>query len=97
MHIGVIKFKVMLPNSGSLKAKRKIVKSLSDKLRHHFNVAVAEVEDNDLWQIATLGICFVSNSTHTLNRISSEILSYISANAFEYIVVEHKQDILTGF
>lgn len=97
MHIGIIKFKIMLPNNASLKGKRKIVKSLNDKLRHHFNVAVAEVDDNDLWQIATLGVCFVSNSTHNLNQITSQIISYISNNAFEYVLLDHKQEIITGF
>lgn len=97
MHIGILKFKLMLPNSASLKAKRKIIKSLCDKIRHHFNVGVAEVDDNDRWQTATIGITFVSNSTQTLNKLTTQLVTFFTDNAYEYVVLDHKQDIITGF
>ncbi len=54
-----------LPGIGSLKEKRGTIKSLMNRVRKTFNVAIAEVELNDVWQSASLGIAIVSTgSTH---------------------------------
>src|SRR6476646_3431773 len=50
--IGVLTLELRLENSHSLKDKRHVVKSLKDRLRHKFNVAVAEIEYQDLWKRA---------------------------------------------
>ncbi len=50
MTVGVLSMELRLENAHSLKDKRQVVKSLKDRLRHRFNVAVAEVDYQDLWQ-----------------------------------------------
>ena len=51
-----------LAENRSLKGKRQILRSLTTRVRHRFNVAIAEVDENDLLQVASLGLCCVSNS-----------------------------------
>jgi len=57
MNIGVCKVKLRLPENLSLKGKRRVLKSITARVRNKFNVSVAEIDDNDLWQLSTLGIC----------------------------------------
>lgn len=61
MTVGVCLITLRLPENGSLKGKRQVVRSLTQRLRNKFNLAVAEVGDNDRWQIATIGLSCVSN------------------------------------
>ncbi len=61
MILGTCRIQLFIPEAGSLKAKRSVIKSLKDRIRSRFNVSIAEVADHDLWQRATLGIVVVSN------------------------------------
>ena len=56
MHIGVARVALHLAENASLKGKRMVVKSVAQRVRNRFNVAVAEIDTQDVWQIATLGI-----------------------------------------
>jgi len=58
--IGVLTLEIVLQNSHSLKDKRHVVKSLKDRLRNKFNVAVAEIDYQDLWQRAVVAAVTVS-------------------------------------
>jgi len=60
--VGVLTLELRLENSHSLKEKRHVLRSLKDRLRHKFNVAVAEIDGQDLWQRATLAAVTVSSS-----------------------------------
>ena len=59
--IGVLTLELRLDNSHSLKDKRHVVKSLKDRLRNKFNVAVAEIDHQDLWQRAAIAAVTVSS------------------------------------
>jgi hypothetical protein len=61
MVIGVCTITLHIPESRSLKDKRRVLRSLKDRLRQEFNLSVAEVGDNDLWQRAVLGLAVVAN------------------------------------
>ncbi len=61
------------PASGSLKQKRQILRSLKDRLRNHFNVSVAEIDHQDLWQRATLGIVGIASARVPLERTFQSI------------------------
>ena len=63
-----------LPASQSLKDKRQVVRSLTDRLRRQFNVAVAEVEEQDAWQTVVLGLAVVSNEAGHAARLLVESL-----------------------
>lgn len=79
MFIGVCTFEVHIPDSGSLKTKRQSLRSLKDRIRNKFNVSVAEIEDNDLWQKATLAVAAVSNDMTHLNQTLDHVLDVVRA------------------
>ena len=64
----------------SLKDKRQVVRSLKDRLRASFNVSVAEVQENDKWQVAVLGIVTVSNDKTHANEMLSKIVNFIESD-----------------
>ena len=80
MHIGVCKIRLRIPDSHSLKAKRRVVKSLIAKLKNRFNIAVAEVEALDAHQVAILAAVSVSNDVVHLNKIISHVVTFVEAN-----------------
>lgn len=69
----------MILGARSLKEKRKVLKSLKDRLSR-MNVSVAEVDDNDKWQAATLGITLVSNDAGFVNSVIDKIIQGIEDN-----------------
>lgn len=77
MYVGVGRLELLVPGSGSLKAKRHVVKGIVGGLRAKFNVAVAEVDYQDLWQRASLGYSCVSESFSHAEQMLSEIERYV--------------------
>ena len=77
MFIGVCTIEMHIPESGSLKTKRHSLKSLKDRIRAKFNVSVAEVDDNDLWQKASLAVAAVSNDRSHLNQTLDHVLNLV--------------------
>ena len=72
MNVGICRVRLRFPENLSLKGKRQILKSITTRLRSKFNVSVAEVDDNELWQLATLGISCVSNNKRYTNEVLSK-------------------------
>lgn len=60
MPIGLLTLEIHIPDARSLKDKRQVLRSLKDRLRAHFNVAVAELEHQDLWQRSKIGVVSIS-------------------------------------
>ena len=56
MVVGLLTLEIHLPDAHSLKDKRQVVRKLKERLRARFNVAVAELDHQDLWQRATVGV-----------------------------------------
>ncbi len=77
MFIGVCTIELHVPDSGSLKTKRHSLRSLKDRIRNKFNVSVAEVGDNDLWQKASLAVAAVSNDKTHLNKTLDHVLDLV--------------------
>ena len=92
MHVGVCKVTLRLPENHSLKGKRRVVNSLSSRLRNKFNVSVAEVEYNEAWQIATLGITCVSNNSRHTEEVLQNVLGFIEGSREEVELVAAEQD-----
>ncbi len=79
MIIGALKIKLLIEGSRSLKDKRRVLKSIKDKAIG-MNASVAEVEDNDLWQAATIGVAFISNSAAHVNSMMDKFVQGIHNN-----------------
>jgi uncharacterized protein YlxP (DUF503 family) len=77
MIVGVCKIELYIPESNSLKAKRKVIKSLKDRVRKKFNVSIAEVELQNLWQRAILGVATVSNDKKQVDAAFSKVISFM--------------------
>ena len=96
MNTGVGKIQLHLPENQSLKDKRRIVKSIIARLRNQFNVSIAEVDDNDLWQLATLGISCVSNNSQHVDETITNIIKFINHNYPELEIVNQEIEIIQG-
>jgi uncharacterized protein YlxP (DUF503 family) len=94
VNIGVCKVKLRLPENLSLKGKRQVVKSVTARLKNKFNVSVAEVEDNDLWQLATIGICFVSNNSRFTNEVLSKAVDLVVSSQGDFEMLDYEIEIL---
>ncbi len=77
MVIGCIRMRLLLHGCFSLKEKRRILKKIVSLTKNQYNVAVAEIGDNNLWQSAEIGLVTVSNDRRHLNSVVDHILNYI--------------------
>jgi uncharacterized protein YlxP (DUF503 family) len=77
MIIAAVEITLMIPENDSLKGKRRVVKSLVEKVRHRFDAAVAEVGDNDLWRKAKIGVALVGNDRQLLEARLQQIMKFM--------------------
>jgi uncharacterized protein YlxP (DUF503 family) len=94
MNIGVARISLRLPENMSLKGKRQVLKSITSRVRHKFDVAVAEVDDNDNWQLATVGICCISNNKRYSNQVLSKVVHFIEGARFEAEILDYEIEII---
>jgi len=80
MHVSVCQIELRLPENHSLKGKRRVIKSITTRIQNRFNVSVAEVDNQNLWQLATLGIACVSNHRRHADETLSNIVKFIVQN-----------------
>ena len=94
MNAGVCKIAVRIPENMSLKGKRQVLKSITSRVRNKFNVAVAEIDHNDLWQMAAIGICCLSNNKRHTNQVLSRVVNFIEAGRFEIELLDYEIEII---
>jgi uncharacterized protein YlxP (DUF503 family) len=80
MHVGVCRIELRLPENHSLKGKRQVIKSIITRLQNRFNISVAEVDNQDLWQLATLGIACVSNHRRHADETLANVIKFVAQN-----------------
>jgi uncharacterized protein YlxP (DUF503 family) len=90
----VLRFTLRIPESGSLKDKRQVVRSVMQRVRNKFHVAVAEVDDNDAWQIATIGVTCVSNSARHADEVLAEIVAYVEGSRLDAEVTDVETEVI---
>lgn len=73
MPIGKLTLEVAIPQAHSLKDRRQVVRSLKDKLRHGFNLSIAELDEGVIWNQATIGIVCISGSNSYLTGLLEEV------------------------
>lgn len=97
MHIGICRIRFRLPENDSLKGKRRVVKSITSRVANKFNVSVAEVDDHDLWQVATIGISCVSNDSRHANEILSKVADFVDDGRFGIEILDYNIEIIPVF
>lgn len=77
MIVGILEVRLTLRECRSLKDKRRVVRSLKDRLRNRFNVSVAEVDGQDMWQSATLAVAQVSSDARYVRGSLEQVLKVV--------------------
>ena len=75
--MGVCRLSLRIPENDNIKGKRRVAHSISSKVRAKFNVAIAEIEDQEAWQRLTFGLTCVSNDGRHANSMLSNVVHYI--------------------
>jgi uncharacterized protein YlxP (DUF503 family) len=94
--VGVCHIRLRLPDNHSLKGKRQVVKSLVTRLHNTFAVSVAEVEDNEAWQLASLGVACVSNSSAHADEVLANVVRFIEATRPDVELLDYEVEVLHG-
>jgi uncharacterized protein YlxP (DUF503 family) len=94
MSVALCHLTLRLPENASLKGKRQVVKSIQQRLHNRFNVSVAEVEHQDLWQLAGIDICAVANDTAHASEVVAKAVAYIEELRLDVEIIEQEDEIL---
>jgi uncharacterized protein len=97
MNIGVCKIDLRIPENETLKGKRMVVQSIIARVRDKFHVSIAEVENGDMWQIATIGVCCVSNDNRHTNEMISRIVDFIETTRLDVEVLNCETEFISVF
>jgi len=89
--VGTVRLRLHLPEVRSLKEKRQLVTSLMARMRNRFGVSVAEVDDLDAWQAATLGVACVSGSDAVCRHLLDDLVRWVEI-AGPHVVLEATRD-----
>jgi uncharacterized protein YlxP (DUF503 family) len=81
MTVGIARVTIFVAGSHSLKEKRSVVRRLKDLVTQKFNVSIAEVGENDVWQRAVVGLALVGNERRFVESQLDEVLSFIRGKA----------------
>jgi uncharacterized protein len=79
MFVGVLRLTLYLPQPGSLKSKRHLVRSAVDRVKAKYNVSIAEVAENDLWQKSVLGVASVGNDHAFVNETLDKVADFVAS------------------
>ena len=81
MTVGIARLTLFLPDSHSLKEKRMVLRRVKDRAQQKFNVAIAEVEDNDVWQRGVIGVALVGNERRFVEGALDEVVRFVRGEA----------------
>lgn len=93
MTVAVCRVTFRLHGNQSLKDKRRVVKSLVEKCRHRFNVSVAEVDDQDVYQRAVIGVAVVGNDGRVLNSLLDRVVEFMDSMGLAELV-DHELELI---
>ena len=80
MTIGTLEIVLLIRESHSLKSRRRVVKSLTDRIRSRFNVSVADIGDQNVWQKVVIGVAVVANDGRYVNQVLTKVLNLVSSD-----------------
>jgi uncharacterized protein YlxP (DUF503 family) len=91
--VGLLTLELHIAEAQSLKDKRQVIRSLKDRLRNHFNVAVAELDFEDMWQRSVVGVVTLSNEEHHVEEALQKVLAEAD-RILGPVLVAHAVDLL---
>jgi uncharacterized protein YlxP (DUF503 family) len=77
MFVGIVRIELHIPGATSLKEKRSVVQGLKERIRQRVHAAVAEVDHQDLWQRAALGVAVVSGESHQVDELLQSVRNLV--------------------
>lgn len=89
-YVGILSVELHFPEGGSLKGKRKYVKSAKAQLQNRFGASVAEVDHHELWQLAALTVACVAREYREAARLLDEAERYLSGQEYELVRTERE-------
>jgi len=75
--VGILVMELRMSEADSLKSKRRVLKSLLDKVKARYNVSVAEVDKQDTWHFSTIGVSFVSNDSAHVHQTLAAVVRFV--------------------
>jgi hypothetical protein len=91
MVVGICQIRLIIYDTFSLKEKRRILKSIVEKVRNRFPVSIAEVGDHELWQSAIIGCCLVSNEQVFVRSAIDKVIHFIENLYLAEVIVLHTE------
>jgi hypothetical protein len=96
MFVCVARLTLQIPDSGSLKAKRQVLRRVTERLKARFNVAVAEVDDQDLWQKASIALAVVGNERRHVDEQMEKIIHFVEEMYIAPLMSREKEILAFG-
>ena len=96
MHIGFARIDLHLPDNHSLKGRRQVSRSVSARVRDRFNVSVAEVDNGDLWQRLTLGVCCLGGDPDQVEQTIAKVATFIENSRPDLQLLDCQTEIISG-
>jgi uncharacterized protein YlxP (DUF503 family) len=94
MTVGACRVTLRLPENDSLKGKRQLIKSITSRVHNKYNVSIAEIGDNESWQIVSLGISCVSNSARHADEMLSKVVKFITGSRLDAELLDYEMEML---
>jgi uncharacterized protein YlxP (DUF503 family) len=95
--VGIARFEIFIPASGSLKDKRQVLRKVTTVVRNKFNVSIAEVDHQDLWQRAAFGVTCVAESIGHCRKVLQEVEKAIARSAIDGAeIVDRSLDVVSA-
>ena len=92
MFIGTLQFELFIPGSANLKDKRRLLRSVQDKVKSKFNIAIAELEYQDKWQRSVVGLCTINSRKSEIELTLSRIREIFNDNC-DFMIIKEKNNI----
>ncbi len=92
--VGICTLRLSIPGNTDLKGKRRVLQPVIARLRETFNVAIAEVDEQDKWQVATLGIVSVSNDAARVHAVLTKAVESVERSRADALVLDYAIEVL---
>jgi uncharacterized protein YlxP (DUF503 family) len=92
--VGIVRLRLRLPENATLKGKRGVVKSLCARIQGEFRVAAAEVGENDVWQIAEIGVACVSNDHGHADAVLNRVARYVESTRLDLELLDVETELI---